>query len=221
MDNDNRDGRAAGHDGDGAPAKQPDERRDRKRDAKRSQGREELDDGKPAKFHLSRKTLIIGGIILGLVLMGVFIYWLHARLILPSSAGRITSATATSRASSAATSTSMAPSHPASWAAREILAARISRSCRSRPSRDFNFSSQQRESTGSPVPIRRFVGRQKWVERVDAVKLQSLTPALIEKWKLGFLNQAASNPARHFVIKSAFAGSGSIPQMTIEYCASR
>lgn len=39
-------------------------------------------------------------------------------------------------------------------------------------------------------------GRQKWVERVDAVKLQDLTPALVQQWKLDFLNRAEANPAR-------------------------
>jgi membrane fusion protein (multidrug efflux system) len=37
--------------------------------------------GKPKeqKFHLSKRTLIIGGIVLGIVLIGVLLYWLHAR----------------------------------------------------------------------------------------------------------------------------------------------
>lgn len=39
------------------------------------------DDGKDKdeKFHVSRKTLIIGGVCAGVVLIGVFLYWLHAR----------------------------------------------------------------------------------------------------------------------------------------------
>jgi Phage integrase family len=38
-------------------------------------------------------------------------------------------------------------------------------------------------------------GRQNWLERVDAVKLQNLTPALIQQWKLNFLDRADANPA--------------------------
>jgi membrane fusion protein (multidrug efflux system) len=34
---------------------------------------------KKPKFHLSKKTLLIGGIILGVILIGALLYWLHAR----------------------------------------------------------------------------------------------------------------------------------------------
>ena len=40
---------------------------------------EEHDREKKKKFHLSKRTLIIGGACAGLVLVGVFLYWLHAR----------------------------------------------------------------------------------------------------------------------------------------------
>jgi membrane fusion protein (multidrug efflux system) len=37
------------------------------------------DEDKEKGFHVSRKTLIIGGVCAGVVLIGVFLYWLHAR----------------------------------------------------------------------------------------------------------------------------------------------
>jgi membrane fusion protein (multidrug efflux system) len=78
MSNDDRDGRASKHDGDGDSATS-DGRSDRKRDEKRVDRGEESDKAKPKNFRLSRKTLIIGGVILGLILISVFLYWLHAR----------------------------------------------------------------------------------------------------------------------------------------------
>ena len=79
MDNDHRDGRATTHNGNGASGKRPDERRDRKREEKPAERREEQDESKRKKFHLSRKTLIAGGIVIGLILFVVYSYWLHAR----------------------------------------------------------------------------------------------------------------------------------------------
>jgi hypothetical protein len=38
-------------------------------------------------------------------------------------------------------------------------------------------------------------GRQQWLERVDAVPLEKVTPALVQKWKLDFLNRVEANPA--------------------------
>jgi membrane fusion protein (multidrug efflux system) len=78
MSNDDRDGRASKDDGDGDSATS-DGRSDRKRDEKRGDRGEESDKAKPKNFRLSRKTLIIGGVILGLILISVFLYWLHAR----------------------------------------------------------------------------------------------------------------------------------------------
>jgi hypothetical protein len=39
-------------------------------------------------------------------------------------------------------------------------------------------------------------GRQKWMEQVDAIKIQNLTPTLVHQWKINFLNQVDSNPAK-------------------------
>jgi len=79
MDNDNRDGRALKQEPDGASAKHSDEQPDRNRDEKRADRQAEGHKDKPKKFHLSSKTLIIGGIVLALILIGAFIYWMHAR----------------------------------------------------------------------------------------------------------------------------------------------
>ncbi len=37
-------------------------------------------------------------------------------------------------------------------------------------------------------------GRQKWLERIDAVRLSDLTPDKIQKWKIGFLEKAGKDP---------------------------
>jgi membrane fusion protein (multidrug efflux system) len=79
MNDNDRDGHASRHNGDGMSAKQSDERGDRRPDEKREGRGEERRRDKPKKFHLSRKTLITGGIVLGIILLGVFVYWLHAR----------------------------------------------------------------------------------------------------------------------------------------------
>ncbi len=44
-------------------------------------------------------------------------------------------------------------------------------------------------------------GRLKWIEQIDAVRLDSLTPALIQKWKVNYLNRAGNNPARQRAAK--------------------
>jgi len=38
-------------------------------------------------------------------------------------------------------------------------------------------------------------GRQKWVEKIDSVKLAEITPEKVQKWKLQFLEKAAQDPA--------------------------
>src|SRR5690242_330429 len=40
---------------------------------------EERTKDKEKKFHLSKTSFIIGGVCAGVVLIGVFLYWLHAR----------------------------------------------------------------------------------------------------------------------------------------------
>src|SRR5207302_11292028 len=42
-------------------------------------GARDEDEDKEKGFHVSRKTLIIGGVCAGVVLIGVLLYWLHAR----------------------------------------------------------------------------------------------------------------------------------------------
>jgi hypothetical protein len=44
-------------------------------------------------------------------------------------------------------------------------------------------------------------GRLQWIEQIDAVRLDSLTPALIQKWKVDYLNRAGNNPARQRAAK--------------------
>ena len=53
--------------------------RERTRYETETLAREDDSKNKEKKFHLSRKTLIIGGVCVGVVLIGVFLYWLHAR----------------------------------------------------------------------------------------------------------------------------------------------
>jgi membrane fusion protein (multidrug efflux system) len=55
-------------------AKEPnrDVRGERDRDQEKSRGEKK-------KFHLSKKTLVIGGIVLGVIFLGALLYWLHAR----------------------------------------------------------------------------------------------------------------------------------------------
>jgi membrane fusion protein (multidrug efflux system) len=74
----NRDGETSDPDGEHGSAYQTTERSDRKRNESR-QGKEESGESKERKFHLSKKTSIIGGTILVVVLLGAFLYWLHAR----------------------------------------------------------------------------------------------------------------------------------------------
>ena len=38
-------------------------------------------------------------------------------------------------------------------------------------------------------------GRQKWLEKVEAVAVAEITPEKIQKWKLSFLRRASSDPA--------------------------
>lgn len=39
-------------------------------------------------------------------------------------------------------------------------------------------------------------GRQRWLERVHAVRLTALTPDVVQKWKRAFLSRAADDPIR-------------------------
>jgi integrase len=39
-------------------------------------------------------------------------------------------------------------------------------------------------------------GRDKWLQRVDAVDLVKVTPELVQKWKISFLKRAGSSPAQ-------------------------
>jgi hypothetical protein len=39
-------------------------------------------------------------------------------------------------------------------------------------------------------------GRQNWVQRVDRVKLEDITPSLVQKWKVDFLRRAGASPAK-------------------------
>jgi membrane fusion protein (multidrug efflux system) len=52
---------------------------DQKRERALSDDRRESDRSAKKKFQLSKKTLIIGGAVTGVILVGVLIYWLHAR----------------------------------------------------------------------------------------------------------------------------------------------
>ena len=38
-------------------------------------------------------------------------------------------------------------------------------------------------------------GRQKWIEKVETVRLADVTPEKVQKWKLGFLRRAGNDPA--------------------------
>ena len=38
-------------------------------------------------------------------------------------------------------------------------------------------------------------GRKEWVKKIDAVELRTLTPALIQAWRIGYLNKAGKSPA--------------------------
>jgi membrane fusion protein, multidrug efflux system len=62
--------------GDGSPAAKTEDRAGRRVDDR--PGRESRKE-KKERFHVSRKTLVIGGVCAGVVLIGVFSYWLHAR----------------------------------------------------------------------------------------------------------------------------------------------
>lgn len=44
-------------------------------------------------------------------------------------------------------------------------------------------------------------GRDRWLEKVGAVKLADLTPERIQKWKLAFLKRAGADPAKQRVAK--------------------
>src|SRR2546423_6611522 len=73
---DERDGNRSSHwEGDGGVAEKTTDRTGRKTETR---ARDE-DEDKEKGFNVSRKTLIIGGICVGVVLIGVLLYWLHAR----------------------------------------------------------------------------------------------------------------------------------------------
>src|ERR1700688_711975 len=74
----NRDGDPSGENGERNSIHLAAERNDRPRHQKR-QGKEEKDPGKKKKFHLSKKTMLIGGITLGVVLIAALLYLLRAR----------------------------------------------------------------------------------------------------------------------------------------------
>ena len=44
-------------------------------------------------------------------------------------------------------------------------------------------------------------GREKWLARVEAVKLANVTPEAVQKWKLRFLRRAGSDPLKQRVAK--------------------
>ena len=73
----NRDTDDPDHDGRDSD-RQTAEREDRRADKRRSES-QERDRGAKKKFRPTKKTLIIGGIVLGVALIGAFLYWLHAR----------------------------------------------------------------------------------------------------------------------------------------------
>ena len=73
---DERDGNRSSHwEGDGGVAEKTTDRTGRKTETR---VRDE-DEDKEKGFHVSRKTLIIGGVCAGVILIGVLLYWLHAR----------------------------------------------------------------------------------------------------------------------------------------------
>ena len=39
-------------------------------------------------------------------------------------------------------------------------------------------------------------GRRNWIERIDRVKLEEITPELVQKWKIDFLRRAGASPAK-------------------------
>ncbi|HEX3619179.1 MAG TPA: HlyD family secretion protein, partial [Candidatus Udaeobacter sp.] len=71
-----KDGDAFTGNGEGDGSRQTREKHD---GATAEKDRSKRHDSGEKKFHLSKKTLIIGGIVLGVILIGVFLYWLHAR----------------------------------------------------------------------------------------------------------------------------------------------
>jgi membrane fusion protein (multidrug efflux system) len=77
MDDDQRDGNRSDWEDDGNTAAKTEDRTDRR--SKDRQRRERDDKDRDKKFHVSRKTLIIGGACVAVVLIGVLLYWLHAR----------------------------------------------------------------------------------------------------------------------------------------------
>jgi integrase len=50
-------------------------------------------------------------------------------------------------------------------------------------------------------------GHRRWIEKIHAVKLGDVTPAVIQKWKRDFLNRAGDNPIR---LRSAKVSANSI-----------
>ncbi len=73
---DEKDGNRASHwEGDGGVAEKTTDRTGRKTETRAR----DADEDKEKRFHVSRNTLIIGGVCAGIVLIGVFLYWLHAR----------------------------------------------------------------------------------------------------------------------------------------------
>jgi hypothetical protein len=44
-------------------------------------------------------------------------------------------------------------------------------------------------------------GRQRWIEKVDAIEVARVTPALVQKWKIDFLSRADANPAKKRVAR--------------------
>ena len=46
-------------------------------------------------------------------------------------------------------------------------------------------------------------GREKWLKKIDAVELETLTPALIQAWRIGYLNKSAKSPAAQRAAKIA------------------
>jgi len=71
MDHENREGRTITRDGHRRSSQKSDGPYEEKHDAH--------ENGKADTLHFSKKTLIIGGIVLGLILIAAVIYWLHAR----------------------------------------------------------------------------------------------------------------------------------------------
>ena len=63
-------------DGGGTAAETKDRSHRKSEDRRRGEEDRKKED---KKFHVSRKTLIIGGLCAGVVLIGVILYWLHAR----------------------------------------------------------------------------------------------------------------------------------------------